>query len=196
MSRTLPVVRLALVVLISLVMTGPVAQASLPEDQVVQYIMREVPNDPESLVVFGAEVWLKAVSVEGKTVAWEVKEVWLLEIDSNGEVANAWWESSPAVDTPSGLWSVEHAEPGAPELAEFDAVPPIAGTAQAVEQQDPDLDYWFEGNTCDESCRQLFEGSVTALDYEFTLAGGQTFLDASVEPVLIDDDDLPSIPDQ
>jgi hypothetical protein len=193
MSRTLPVARLVLVILILLAVTGPAAQATLPEDQVVQYVMREVPDDPESPVVFGVELWLKAVSIEGNTVTWEVSEVWMVEVNSNGEAVNAWSESTPWVDTPSGLWLIEHAEPEAPELAEFDAVPLIAGTAQAVETQDPDLDYRFEGETCDESCRQLFEGNVTALDYEFALAAGQALLDASVGPVMIDDDELPVV---
>jgi hypothetical protein len=170
------------------------AEASPPDTQVVEYIIREVPDHPDSPVVFGAKITLTPVSANGSQVAWEATELVLMEIDSNGAATSVWIDSSPSFAVWQGRWWVEHADPEAPELSEFSMPPFIEGTAAAEEENGAALDYTMAGDTC-ASCRGMFGGNVAALNYEFTLVGEQIPLEAGeVEPVQIDDDDLPPFP--
>ena len=117
---------------------------------------------------------LTAVSTNGASVAWEVTELLLMEVDSNGAAANEWTDFSPAFGTSNGLWWVEHNDPEAAALVEFDMPPWIEGTAEAADENEDDLEYSIGGELCDSSCQELFGGSVSALDYEFTPVGQQT----------------------
>jgi hypothetical protein len=170
------------------------AEASPPDTQVVEYLIREVPDHPDSPVVFGAKVTLKSVDTNGTQVAWEATELVLMEIDSEGEATSVWVDASPSFAVWQGRWWVEHADPETPELSEFSMPPFIEGAATAEGGSGTALDYTFVGETC-ESCRGMFGGNVAALNYEFILVGEEIPLEAGeVEPVQIDDDDFPPFP--
>lgn len=145
------------------------AQAAFPDDQAIEYRIRETPNAPESAVVFTITLYLTAGDVDGDEVGWEIEEIRFRQpISQSLEIL--WIEASPVVDSPDGLWWVEHADPQDPQIGEFDMPPLLTGTADAEYSEDPDLHYSFEGVAYVSPPSPPFQDTV-ALDYILTLAG-------------------------
>lgn len=55
-----------------------------------------------------------------------------------------WYEAFPFVDSPDGLWWIEHDNHLSPRLSEFVLPPRLVGTATAQEPLEPDLEYELE----------------------------------------------------
>lgn len=189
--RTQSVAILAIAVIL-VGITDVTAKADLPSPMTPTFFIREVPTDPESDIVFTITVKIQAVDIDQDWVAWDVTDIAVREIGSNGATINEWTDAAPTVETTSGLWWVEHVDPQAPQIWEFNTPPLIYGTASAQGGTPTDLDYVLEGNTCDAACQQMYNGSVGALDFELDLVGEpDPYHQGVAETTQIDDDDYP-----
>ncbi|MCB9855178.1 MAG: hypothetical protein H6818_05775 [Phycisphaerales bacterium] len=125
-----------------------VSTASVVADngyQVVSYNIRENPADPQSNVIFRVTFELtKADQVSG-SIGWEISSAYFEQpLPTGGD--NVWKTDSPTVDTPDGLWWVQHELPGNPKLSEFDAPPPVSGQANTFDPQFSNtLIFYFAG---------------------------------------------------
>ena len=141
-------------------------------------------------------VWLSLVEEDsdGDSIGWKIKNIRFRQPSTGGARDKRWIESAPnpSVPTQDGLWWIDHADGDSPQLSKFNDPPHLVGTATAVDPNDADLDYEFEGST--------YSGSppwdpTAGLEYEFTLDGEPaSFLDATDEPVevVFDDDEPPA----
>ena len=163
----------------------------LPEDQRIRYAIREVPTDPSSAVIWTIDLALEAEDSDGGSVGWLIDSVTVTEVDASGEPTSMWTDVSPELDSPDGLWWVEHADPADPEPADFALPPLLGGTASVELGAQADLEYTLEGRQyVPEAGSPLSELVVTGLDYVFTLVGESLPLDEGddePEPVTIDD---------
>lgn len=139
-----PVVPLSIVASLMAAVGSPAARA-LPADRTILYQIHETPTNPESPVVFKIELEISAVMAdpEEDTIGWEVTEAVFTIVDTGGDIV--WSIAEPDVDTPDGLWWVEHADVTKPVQSEFVLAPPLAGTADPDDPQDDDLLYDFVG---------------------------------------------------
>ncbi len=169
------------------------ANAALPDEQIIEYRVHEIPTDPESTVVFVVRLELTAADSDGNEIGWEITTAEFRQPGSGGDTI--WAENSPYVDTADGLWWIEHADPEAPEESEFVLPPWLAGIATADNPQDDDLDYDLEGV---EYSPPPLPGdppyeNTAALDYSFTLSQEEEPLEeGDDEPVDVPPDDPPS----
>lgn len=144
------------------------ARADLPADRTVYLYMYEVPGDPESDIVFSVGLDLEAVDVDGVWVGWEVTSAKFIE---PGTPDTVWIENSPAVDSPDGLWWVEHVDLQDPQHDEFTLPPLLEGTATAEEPLGADLEYTLEGASYDPPPGGPPFDVTAAVDYIFTVEG-------------------------
>ncbi len=153
---------------VCLALSSAMARADLPPDQTVYYNIREVPTDPDSDVVFIVVLDLTAADSDGDWIGWEIAtaEFWQ---PTGAKLYSIWTDNTVDVDSPDGLWWVEHANPDKPDRSEFVLPPWLTGTATAEDPSNDDLDYDFEGvEYTPPPGGPPFE--VTgALTYEFTL---------------------------
>ena len=147
------------------------ARADLPADRVMEYYIRETPENPQSDVILVVSLELYAVDQDGDEVAWKVESMTLTKPASGGGHEMVWVVASPEPDTADGYWWIEHDDPANPVDTEFNWPPAFDGTATATSQGDPDMVYEFGGDYCDSQCQQLFNGQVGAADYFFILSG-------------------------
>ena len=80
----------------------------------VDYLIREVPEDPNSNVIYIISLGIKAEQTDGDWVGWLIGEVAIVRPGSVGQTEAYWIEDSPYVPTSDGLWWVEHADPNHP----------------------------------------------------------------------------------
>ena len=125
--------------------TAPTGLSELPGEQTVEYVIHEDPLDALSDVAFVVRMDLSAGEPDGAWIGWEVTAVEFRKPGTGGTPDTVWIQTHPYLDTADGLWWVEHADPAAPVLAEFDMPPWLLGTAAATDPVDADLDYDFEG---------------------------------------------------
>ncbi len=180
-----------LLVLCGLVLPGT-AWAQLPADQTVSYWIHDDPNDPNSAVVFGVTLTLRADSRDDDSVAWEITEATFVEFDSYGEPIQTWEENFPHVYTADGLWWIDHADGGAPQLSEFEEPPFMEGTADAVDPGSADLDFALEGVPPNSGGPY----AITAvLDHDFAVVGDPDPVQSGDDtPAQADDNDDPPTP--
>lgn len=163
--------------------TYTAARAELPDDQIVEYRVHETPTNPESAVVFAVRLELRAVDSDANGVGWEITTAKFRQPDTT------WTEDSPYIDSPDGLWWVDHADPNAPEESEFVLPPLLVGTATADDPLDDDLDYDLEGVEYSPPPGEPPYENTGALDYSFTLAHEEDPLEeGDDEPVEVPDD--------
>lgn len=184
--------RVVQVVCVAVVFSGAIYGRAAPEDpalplfpDVVQYNVRDDPNDPSSPVVWTVELDVRAQEADGNSVGWLIDSVRVSEIDQQGEPVSLWVDASPEVDSPDGLWWIEHSDAGNPELVQFAMPPLLTGTATVQLGGQDDLDYTLEGVPYTPvPGSPLSELLVTGLDYVFTLVGESVPLDeGDDEPV-------------
>ena len=116
-------------------------EESLPDEQIVVYSIHDVPTDPTSDVVFVIELDVTAIDSDFNSVAWEITVAEFRQPGSGGDPDTVWVKNAPPVDTPDGLWWVEHFDPSAPHISEFDMLPGMVGMATAQDPANADLDY-------------------------------------------------------
>ena len=112
-------------------------KAGLPADDGVRYTMRETPEDPESDIVFTAELALKAIDSDGDSIGWKITTMEFRQPATTTEPEYIWVEGAPSVPSPDGLWWIDHADHHSPDLAEFVLSPALTGTAIADDPSDP-----------------------------------------------------------
>jgi hypothetical protein len=172
--------------LAGLLVAGATATEQPPLTQDVVYKIHDDPSDPNSPVTFTIWLSLTEAAADGDSIGWAIDKVRFHEVGQGGNPDRFWSVSDPDVPTADGLWWVDHADCGNPQLAEFDQPPHLSGVAIASESGYADLEYDFEG---------ALPGSgpwepTAWLDFEFALAGEPTPLKSSDdEPVEIDEDD-------
>ena len=161
------------------------ANADLPDDQIIELRIRETPSDPESVVIFSVKFELTATDSDGGKIGWEVTEVVLEDSDSEASPLPTWSDPLPAVDTPDGLWWVEHDDPMDPEASEFASVPYIEGLADATDPQDDDLEYELEGDFYAGGAPP-YEVTSSGTAYSIRQMAQEPEVDIEDEPVEID----------
>jgi hypothetical protein len=144
------------------------ARADPPADRTVNLYMYEVPGDPDSGVAFSVALDLTAVDTDGNWVGWEITSI---EIREYGTPDTVWIEDLPFVDTPDGLWWVEHEKPVSPQPADFTLLPAVEGTAIAQDLYDRDLEYAIAGSSYDPPPDGDPYPITAAVDYTFKLQG-------------------------
>ncbi len=131
------------------VMLGADTAKAIPDDRTIEYNIYETPNDPRSDVIFVVRLELVADQQingrgRGGSVGWEVTEIRLTEPGQGDNPDLVWVEEAPIVDTLDGLWWIDHADLGVPDIADFVFRPAFEGTAMAVNLSEEDLDYALE----------------------------------------------------
>ncbi len=161
-----------------------------PLQQVVSHSVYQDPNDPESDLIWMIVTYLTESDSDGDSIGWSVDEIKFFEINADPTPDREWVDPAPSVDTPDGLWWIEHADSNSPDLAEFDMPPFVDGVADAQDPSDSDLDYEFEGAVYSEPT----EGSQFTLTaaLNMSLIENVTMLwEKSAEPVEIHTRELP-----
>ncbi len=166
--RTVP--QAALVAVILLATGHSEARAHLPETGAITFYIHDDPADPESDVVYVVNLTVKADKEDGESVGWIITKAEIRKPDSGGP-DQVWIEESPTVNTPDGLWWIDHDDHAAPKLEEFVLPPSLDGTADAQNPSDPDLEYDLEGVTYVPPRRGGLYAITGALTYSFTMVG-------------------------
>jgi len=125
---------------------GAEGPGALPANQNVQVNIRQNSFDPTSIITHKINAILTPVEVQGDWVAWEISELDLRRVDALGEDEVMWGADRPAIDTPDGLWWVEHQDPMQPIMEEFTVLPHIAGTATSFDPAVADMLFDMEGS--------------------------------------------------
>jgi hypothetical protein len=168
-----------------------VANAQLPPEPMdVVYRIHDDPDDPNSAIVFTVMLSLEAEEVDENWIGWQITEIRFRQPGQNGDPDTIWIESDPDVPAHDGLWWVDHADRDDPQLDEFAEPPHLVGIAAAVDPNDADLKYDFEGVGYTPGSGGPPWDATAALDYKFTLDGQSSPLESGTdEPVGIADDD-------
>ncbi len=115
-----------------------------PLQQTVSYGVYDDPDDPNRSLIWLIVAHLQEPEADGNLVGWAVQDVHLFDATNPERV---WIDAQPSVGTLDGLWWIEHADPQAPQLEEFDSPPQISGLTACEDPNEPDLEYEFEGET-------------------------------------------------
>ncbi len=145
------------------------AKADRPSNRTIKFYIRQTPSDPQSDIIWTVELDIKADDSNGESVGWQIGALHVKDYDPNHFRLRSWTETSPQVNTPDGLWWVDHADHMDPLASEFDVTPLLEGTAIAIRQEDADLEYSFEGDSY--SGNPSYGGKVSGLTFSFTLVG-------------------------
>ena len=124
----------------------PLALANgLPEDQSVYYYIHDNPTQATSNVVFTIRLDLTAADSDGDAVGWEITAIEFRQVGARPTLDTLWSDTSPTVDSPDGLWWVEHSDAAFPALEEFTLPPKLLGLAIGQDPLDKNLDYDLKG---------------------------------------------------
>lgn len=145
------------------------AKADLPSDRTIKFYVRETPSDPQSDIIWSVELDLTAADLKVESVGWRISALRVKDHDSSYSPLRSWTMTLPLVDTPDGLWWVDHAAHMNPLTDEFEVTPLLKGTAIAAQQGGADLAYSFEGDAY--TGNPMYGGKVSGLTFSFMLAG-------------------------
>jgi hypothetical protein len=169
------------------------AVASLPDDRVVSYLIREDPNDQESDVIFEIEFEIAAIQTNGNAIEWSVDQANFVEYDTNGSPIDSWTDDDPTVITSNGLWWVVHEDPESPAVAEFNMPPTVTGVA-TVDTTGDDLEYIIESGTLTQNQSEMYGGEVAGLTHFLArVAVSEPIAEGEDEPVEVDDPRSPPV---
>ncbi len=182
--------RLAVAALLLLLSVSGSAWAQGPAaDKIVAYRIHELPNDPNSAVVFTVTLTLHAAGSSGATIGWQIAAAEFRQPGAGEAPDTIWVDQSPYVDSVDGLWWVEHSDPSRPGLSEFREPPLLVGIAAAVDPADDNLNYTLHGLE--------FSPPPEGGPYEITAAFTYCFSKvAEPSPFLDGEDDPVDIPDE
>jgi uncharacterized protein with beta-barrel porin domain len=177
---------LAVIALLAIIAGGAaVANAALPDNQQIAYYIRESPADPNSAIAVEVDLTLSAQAADTNSVGWRIDKITFHR--TVGGVKTTWTKSTPAVNTPDGLWWVQHANVTAPQKGEFAEPPPLNGTASAKLAQDPNLDFsWSSAAPPAPSSTPYANAAALTYVLELVSEAGP-LVEGDDEPVEIDD---------
>lgn len=141
--------------------------AATPE-RLVTYRIHEVPDDPQSDVVFVVTLAVREAARDGDFISWEITEA---RFEQPGDPSAVWVKESPMVWSPDGRWWLRHADPDNPTSAEFTKPPRLIGAAIRQEAAGEDLNFVIEGVPHAPGWGTSSSSPGGALDYKFTLVG-------------------------
>jgi len=172
-----------LIGLFTCVFASSAAQA-LPPDRTVAFILHEDPKDFESDRTFSFVMALKAESIDGTEIGWSIESMKVAQYEGDTKKCE-WLEVAPTVDTPDGLWWVDHADPQEPELDEFTVSPFVSGTATNLDPEGDDVEYEFEAEPAPPVQQRAQASSIHAIAYATYLIWRELKEDP---PIIIDED--------
>ncbi|MCG8405966.1 MAG: hypothetical protein MI923_12290 [Phycisphaerales bacterium] len=138
------------------------AQA-LPPDQSLEYSIYD-----GNVLVFQFRLFLSSKESGSGEVGWNIDKAEFHQPGTNG---GDWVKDNPTVDTPDGLWWVDHADVQKPEISEFCLPPLLEGLATSEDPADDDLDYSLEGRSYTPPPEGKPFNITVALDYIFQRVG-------------------------
>ena len=162
------------------------ASADLPDDRVVHVGIHADPTNPNSRVEYYVSHSISAQEQDGDWIAWQIDNYKITEKAIVGS-DTVWGVDLPFVDTPDGLWWVEHVDPGSPVRPDFKAIPPVVDTAIANDPADDDLEFDVSEGVYTEPPEGDPWEVTTALDFTFTVEGEQ-------EPAASGENEMVEIP--
>lgn len=156
------------VAVVCLALTVAVARADLPPDQTIYYNFRDVPTDPDSDVILIVVLDLQAADSDGDSIGWKITTAEFRK-PTGARAYSIWTDNAPFVDSPDGLWWVEHANHEKLKRSEFVMSPWLVGTAAAEDPSTPGLQYDLVGVVyIPPPSGPLFEVTA-AMTYEFAV---------------------------
>ncbi len=187
---THPKISLAIFSVLILAANSGTALAVLPDDVQIKYYIHDDRTDPESPIVFKVLLDLEAQDSSGGSVGWLITQAEFRQPNTDPDPDTVWTDTTVDVDTPDGLWWVDHADTLAPAPGEFDMPPLIEGIADAEAVSGDDLDYKWEGVTYTAPPEgPPFENPMGA-NFKFRILPlPDPELEGDDEPVEIEDDD-------
>ena len=191
---THPKTSLAIFSVLILAANAGTALADLPDDVQIKYYIHDDRTDPNSPIVFKVLLLMEARDSSSNSVGWLIKEAEFRQPNTDPDPDTVWTDTTVDVDTPDGLWWVDHVDTLAPAPGEFDMPPLIEGIADAEAVTGDDLDYEWEGVT--------YLAPPEGPPFENPMAAGFRFwllllpypeLEGDDEPVEIDPDKDPPL---
>jgi len=167
-----------------------------PPEQLVEavsYNLHETPDDPNSPILWTIDLRLAENQMDGGSIGWLITRLTIKAFNDHGTLLDTWIDASPDLNTPDGLWWIEHADPQAPEIAEFVEPPYLEGAAAALNPAHANLEFAFAGLSYTPPPGGPPFETTGGLDYTLTL-GGSTEPEAqgeAVEMEVIPTDDPP-----
>ncbi len=167
-----------------------VAKADLPGNRTIKYHIRQTPSDPQSDIIWTVELDISASDSNGESVGWQIGAMHIRDHDTSYSPLRSWIKTSPQVNTPDGLWWVDHADHMDPLASEYDVTPLLEGTAITTRQSGGDLEYSFAGDSYGGS--PSYGGKVSGLTFSFILPEKEDpEIEADDEPGEIDEENDP-----
>lgn len=115
--------------------------AARPADQVVRWVVHEMPGDPLSPIIQTVNVGLNVVNqYDNGDIDWIPVSATIIDLDEFGNETATWQGSDLLFETADGVWTVHHLDPLAPADTEFALPPLLVGTGTSA---DLSLDSWF-----------------------------------------------------
>ncbi len=159
------------VAFVGVIHSDALAEATGSEELSIRYNIRETPGDPSSAVIWTIDLALQEEQVDGNDVGWLIDSVTISQLNATGQAANVWTEATPTVNSPDGLWWLEHADPQDPHRSEFAKPPVLESTATAQDPANADLNYYLKGVPYNPPPEGPPFVNTGALAYTFTLVG-------------------------
>ncbi len=181
--------RAPLFTLLLFVVPANVMAQATSQETALRFRIAIDPQAPEEGDAWRIGLQLQATATNGNSVGWSVEHASIRRRGETLPCDDLWTDATPVVDTPDGLWWVNHADPQQPAIGEFCQPPGISGNAQVESgSATASLDYFVEGSS------GTPPPGAALLDYEFTLDGELEPEDSGAdEPAESDDsdDDVP-----
>ncbi len=179
-------VLLSTVALLSICQSPLLAQET--PDHVVEYVVREDPDDitSDTLMIVTLELWISEATET--SIGWDVGNVRFTKPGQSGEPDTTWMDHSPRLTTTDGLWWTEHEDPQQITAAEFNELPYVEGVALADDPAEEDLDYDIQGHG-ETVIQSAPTATASRMTYAFSkLQSSQLLVEGEEDPVEVDPD--------
>lgn len=178
----------------AMVMLSAAAVASPPGTYQVTLYLYETPNDVESPLLYAFSLTLTPADEAGNAIGWLIEEAALIRPDAGGGDPHVFIDTDPNVASGDGLWWVQHADPNAPTIEEFDYTPLVTGATVPLDSSDPDLEYEFEGHGPVQGGQGTSQPMLAAVSYVIIQSGEEEpEEEGDNEPMPIDPDTPPNL---
>jgi hypothetical protein len=161
-------------------------------NKVITYRVYDDPSDQQNReAIWEIRLYVTESESDQDSIGWAIGKIEVVDLSVDPD--KVYTDQSPTVDTADGLWWVTHADLEDPQVAEFDDAPPLSGTADAPDPQEPDLEYELAGAELS-SPEDTYFGVCAGLDVWLKLVTeGDPALNRPREPVELEMDDDPPL---